>query len=118
MTPKSGSTVTTARCNKIAGNGLAGFDSPTGTTPEQFGIRQETMSMKEMQKHCGTRFWSPPSNGNVHASDIVVEVEVTDVRQVFDRTDCLITTKGGHGERWVGSTTLNHLPDELDELPA
>lgn len=76
------------------------------------------MTMREMQKHLGTRFWSPPSNGGVHTSDIVVEVEVTNVRQVFDRTDCLITTKGGHGERWVGSTTLNHLPHELDELPA
>jgi len=73
------------------------------------------MSIKELQKHLGTRFWSPPSNGNVHACDIVVEVEVTDVRQVFDRTDCLITT--GHGERWVGATTLNNLKP-LDGLPA
>ena len=76
------------------------------------------MTMKEMQKHLGTRFWTPPSNGNVHTSDIVVEVEVINVRPAFDRIDCLITTKGGHGERWVGSTTRNHLPHELDELPA
>jgi hypothetical protein len=79
------------------------------------------MSIKELQKHLGTRFWSPPANsaGDAFNPDIVIRVEVTDVRQVFDRTDCLIEPceGNGSGQRWVGATTLNSLKP-LDGLPA
>ena len=72
------------------------------------------MTLTELQKHLGARIWSPPSTGrsNHHGSDIQVPVEVIDVRQVFDRTDCLITT--GHGQRWVSESTLNNkIPSDL-----
>lgn len=76
------------------------------------------MSITELQKHLGPRMWSPPANstGDAHNLDIQVPVEVIDVRQVFDRVDCLITT--GHGQRWVGFTSLNNLPEDMNELPA
>ncbi|MBV29409.1 MAG: hypothetical protein CL504_02125 [Actinobacteria bacterium] len=72
------------------------------------------MSIAALQKHLGRRMWAPPSNGI--ATDIQVPVDVIDVRQVFDRVDCLITT--GHGERWVGETSLNNLPEQMNELPS
>lgn len=77
------------------------------------------MSIVELQKHLGKRMWSPPSNGTTpdpYNLDIQVPVEVIDVRPVFDRVDCLITT--GHGQRWVGVNSLSNLPEDMNELPA
>ena len=80
------------------------------------------MTLSELQKHLGARIWSPPSTGQKNFKhptrgygdglDIQVPVEVIDVRQVFDRTDCLITT--GHGQRWVSESTLSSkIPSDL-----
>ncbi len=72
------------------------------------------MTLTELQKHLGPRIWSPPSNGNGCGDglDIQVPVEVIDVKQVFDRTDCLITT--GHGQRWVSESSLSSkIPSNL-----
>jgi hypothetical protein len=79
------------------------------------------MSIKELQKHLGTRFWTPPANsaGDAFNPDIVIRVEVTNVREQWGRTDCLIEPVDGNGsgQRWVGETTLNNLTP-LDGLPA
>jgi len=77
--------------------------------------------MKELQKYLGTRFWTPPANsaGDAFNPDIVIRVEVTNVREQWGRTDCLIEPVDGNGsgQRWVGATTLNNLTP-LDGLPA